>query len=291
MIFKALRRNTCMASNDVFCPLPLATDEFSEALKCFATRRAAAEATRDHRSPKMARVVVVGAGAAGIEAALVLARRGVSVLVLEAQSRVGGRIQTVRVQAEPYDLGATWVHGKSTVENPIMRFANSCELRPPPQFKREQAPRLPVRCVKGDSGEAVDDKIVQRCAKAYQAALEDCESLARGAPIRGVIGGAAAPSDVASAVELLLTNDAISRDLDADCETVSQAFSWREQSECSISGCDSVSELSLAALGEYVEPCGAICAAKRWDKGYAGLIEASHQALTALSAEVLFGHR
>lgn len=58
-------------------------------------------------------VVIVGAGAAGLEAARELTARGRSVLVLEARERIGGRILThfdpgVPV---PIELGAEFLHG------------------------------------------------------------------------------------------------------------------------------------------------------------------------------------
>lgn len=59
-----------------------------------------------------ARVVVVGAGAAGAAAARVLADAGVDVVVVEARDRVGGRIATVTPDGwpGPIELGASWVH-------------------------------------------------------------------------------------------------------------------------------------------------------------------------------------
>src|SRR5215813_7575259 len=59
-------------------------------------------------------VLVVGAGAAGLTAARELSAHGISVSILEARNRIGGRIYTYRHGAEalPVELGAEFVHGK-----------------------------------------------------------------------------------------------------------------------------------------------------------------------------------
>ncbi len=49
---------------------------------------------------------------AGLSAARQLAEAGLSVTVLEASNRVGGRIHTVREGAEVIELGAEFIHGK-----------------------------------------------------------------------------------------------------------------------------------------------------------------------------------
>lgn len=58
-------------------------------------------------------VVIVGAGAAGLGAARRLHERGVRVSVLEARSRMGGRIYTVHDARTPLpiELGAEFLHG------------------------------------------------------------------------------------------------------------------------------------------------------------------------------------
>lgn len=58
------------------------------------------------------RVLVLGAGMAGLTAARKLGESGHQVLVLEARDRVGGRVRTLREQGEVLELGAEFIHGK-----------------------------------------------------------------------------------------------------------------------------------------------------------------------------------
>jgi len=62
---------------------------------------------------KTYRVIVVGAGAAGLTAAVELARARVPVTILEARDRVGGRMFTQRdpVCQAPIEFGAEFIHG------------------------------------------------------------------------------------------------------------------------------------------------------------------------------------
>lgn len=55
-------------------------------------------------------VVIVGGGAAGIGAARRLAASGLSVVLIEATSRLGGRAWTHEVSGLPLDLGCGWLH-------------------------------------------------------------------------------------------------------------------------------------------------------------------------------------
>lgn len=59
-------------------------------------------------------VVIVGAGVAGLAAARGLAEAGLSVVLLEASGRVGGRVRTVRMTGSnlPIGTGAEFVHGR-----------------------------------------------------------------------------------------------------------------------------------------------------------------------------------
>jgi len=60
--------------------------------------------------PSTIDVVVIGAGAAGISAARRLIAAGVSVVVLEARDRIGGRAHTVPREGHGLDLGCGWLH-------------------------------------------------------------------------------------------------------------------------------------------------------------------------------------
>ena len=67
------------------------------------------------------RILVLGAGIAGLAAARALADRGYSVTVLEARSVIGGRIRTDTSIGSPLDLGASFIHG--TQGNPLVELA------------------------------------------------------------------------------------------------------------------------------------------------------------------------
>jgi monoamine oxidase len=67
-------------------------------------------------------VIVIGAGISGLAAARALAAKGLSVRVVEARNRVGGRIHTV----DGFDQGAHWVHG--TEGNPLTNLARQLRL-------------------------------------------------------------------------------------------------------------------------------------------------------------------
>src|SRR5262249_27536356 len=63
------------------------------------------------------RLIVVGAGIAGLTAADAARCAGAEVFVAEARDRLGGRIHTVPLGPGRVDLGGAWVH--DPIGNPV----------------------------------------------------------------------------------------------------------------------------------------------------------------------------
>jgi hypothetical protein len=85
-------------------------------------------APRDANSAR-ARVVVIGAGVAGMAGARELARMGLHVTILEARNRTGGRVHTEVLKGDStappayIDSGASFIHGCSEEVNPVYSLA------------------------------------------------------------------------------------------------------------------------------------------------------------------------
>jgi monoamine oxidase len=77
--------------------------------------------------PREADIVVVGAGAAGIAAARRIQAVNRKVIVVEADTRLGGRCWTDGATFDvPFDRGARWLHNPET--NPMVRLARNAGL-------------------------------------------------------------------------------------------------------------------------------------------------------------------
>ncbi len=72
-------------------------------------------------SGPVGRVLVVGAGIAGLTAANALTTAGVDCTVIEARERIGGRLHTVDLGGSAVDLGGSWIHRPDG--NPMGAFA------------------------------------------------------------------------------------------------------------------------------------------------------------------------
>ncbi|MGI6785198.1 MAG: flavin monoamine oxidase family protein [Gleimia sp.] len=79
------------------------------------------------------KVVVIGAGFAGLTAARELQTAGIDYVVLEATNRIGGRAYTEERMGRPLELGATWVHWfQAHIWTEIMRYGQRLEIEASP---------------------------------------------------------------------------------------------------------------------------------------------------------------
>jgi len=81
----------------------------------------------DDETPSTTKVIIIGAGMAGLAAARTLTQEGIAPIILEARDRIGGRIQTDRSwDGIPLDMGASWIHGVRG--NPITALADEFDV-------------------------------------------------------------------------------------------------------------------------------------------------------------------
>ena len=79
-------------------------------------------------------VVIIGAGASGISAARTLHDANIDFVVLEADQKIGGRIQNQQFGKYVIENGANWIHGPYTednppINNPIWNFKNKYDMK------------------------------------------------------------------------------------------------------------------------------------------------------------------
>jgi monoamine oxidase len=129
------------------------------------------------------RVIVIGAGFAGLAAALELASRGRDVLVLEARDRVGGRVWSARVGGEVVERGGEFVlEGYDVLRELAARYGLPFADTGMSYYVRE--PR----------GVPVDTETVQAAGRAVARAAAGC------ATAEEAVATAGLPADVAEAV-------------------------------------------------------------------------------------------
>jgi monoamine oxidase len=149
--------------------------------------------------PSPVDVAVIGAGAAGIAAARRLAGTGVSVVVLEARDRIGGRAHTILREGHALDMGCGWLH--SADENPLAELAEAGgftvdRTRPPWEsqaFNHEMSPAEQAGF--GAAFAAFEDRVAEAAGRGEEGPASilfepDCRWNPRIDAISGALNGA-----------------------------------------------------------------------------------------------------
>ncbi len=72
------------------------------------------------------KVIIIGAGAAGLYAGYILKSKGIDFQILEASDTYGGRLGKVEGFADyPLDLGAQWLHGQNNIIGDLIHQTNT----------------------------------------------------------------------------------------------------------------------------------------------------------------------
>lgn len=122
-------------------------------------------------------VAIIGAGAAGLAAASALSTSPLSVVVLEAQDRIGGRAHTVALGGLPLDLGCEWLH--SADHNPLVAAIAARGLTldktPPPWANPEATANFSAaeRQAYGEAFAAFDERVEAAAGEATDRPASD----------------------------------------------------------------------------------------------------------------------
>jgi monoamine oxidase len=176
------------------------------------------------RRKRRGRVIVVGAGIAGLSAARRLHDEGLEVSILEARDRVGGRIWTDRSLGTPVDLGASWIEGQ--LGNPIRKLAKQGGIE-----TRET--NFDTFKLYGPDGAPQPDDVWPGIQQAYAGLLEEVEAL-----------GETRDRDLSygAAIDRVLRGEKVAPD-------EKRALAWMKRAQAVTAGAD-LDELSLHYTGE-----------------------------------------
>ncbi|XP_044284983.1 spermine oxidase [Varanus komodoensis] len=206
------------------------------------------------------RIVVIGAGLAGLSATKTLLEGGFTdVTVLEASDRIGGRVQSVKLENATFELGATWIHGSNG--NPVYHLAKDNGLLEATTDDERSVGRISLYSKNGvayhltNKGQRIPKDVVEEFSDLYNEVYNlTQEFFQRGKPVN-----AESKNSVG-----VFTRDVVRKRIKADpddSEAVRRLKLAMIQQYLKVESCESSShsmdEVSLSEFGEWTEIPGA----------------------------------
>jgi monoamine oxidase len=222
-------------------------------------------------------VVVLGAGAAGLAAARALSQAGRSVIVVEARSRIGGRILTRHETSWPLpvELGAEFLHGPAEATREVAQAASA------------RVVELPGTHVLAEGGRL---RPMDKTWDAVAALLKRASRLRRDTPFAAWIARQKAPAAVCRSARLFVEGYSAADAARASTQWIAEgAESMAEMRQYRMeSGYDAIARWLRAGLdAERTEVrLGATATAVEWSRGSVRvrIASATGRTLPALSA-------
>ncbi|XP_076166982.1 spermine oxidase isoform X3 [Ptiloglossa arizonensis] len=201
-----------------------------------------AESTNKSEDDKVkCKILIVGAGMAGLSAANhLLKNHETDFLIVEARSRIGGRIVALKIGSEKVELGANWIHG--VLGNPMFELAMANGLI---NIIRVPRPHKVVAAM--EDGKQLPFPVLQEIYEAYVCFLRRCEEyfLSPYSPPDGI---SSVGAHVALEADIYLSS------LPPEERRIRQLlFDCLLKRETCITGCDNMEDVDLLEMGSYAE--------------------------------------
>ena len=202
---------------------------------------------RAGNAPMSSDVVIIGAGMSGLAAAKALVAKGKGVILLEAQSRIGGRTLTDRSLGLPLDLGASWIHGIN--KNPISAIANSLNVSTfPTNYDSIQRYDFDGRTITDAEDSLLDANYNSLMAGVTRAQKQAKTDKSLGATINGVLSARTYTPFEQRAIQYSINTD-IEHDYAADVSRMSLKY-WDQDSD--FSGDDVIIKQGYSQITDYL---------------------------------------
>lgn len=212
---------------------------------------------------KRVKVVIIGAGLAGLAAAQRLYESGVEdVIILDAQSRVGGRVHTINHSDYLLELGAQWLHGAD--DNPLYQWLTSLEMLD--DFQKASLGFEGIFCTSLDSEEISPELVKKVLAIACESKLalskderyldhllanDRSKSNGSAIPVAGQVSRFKNAAQVfRSHLEMRLKQD---DELTSNRQLVYAIFDWFLRYETVENCCDNMSEVSIQSYTDWTD--------------------------------------